>query len=84
MANKNIPIVIKWPSLYDEVESKILPIIQGAKNVAHIPKNDRVPQIVLNDLSPKHSVIFKAIIAPKPANPIPKIIIPNHIPIMFP
>ena len=72
------------PNLYDEVSSKILPIIQGAKNVAQIPKNDKVPQIVLKDLSPKHSVIFKAIIAPNPAKPIPKIIMPSHITIMFP
>ena len=84
IAKINIPIIIMCPNLYDDVSSKILPIIQGAKNVAQIPKNDKVPQIVLKDLSPKHSVIFKAIIAPNPAKPIPKIIIPIHIPIMFP
>ena len=81
---KNTIITIVCASLYEDVESKILPIIHGAKNVDQIPKNDNAPQIVLNDFNPKHSVTFKEIKAPKPPKPIPKTITPHHIPKILP
>ena len=80
----NIAITIKWAFLYDEVWSNILPIIHGAETDAQIPKKDKVPKILPNDFNPKHSVIFNEIKAPNPPNPIPKIIIPIHIPKIFP
>ena len=48
------------------------------------PRKDKVPKILPNDFNPKHSVIFNEIKAPNPPNPIPKIIIPIHIPKIFP